>query len=66
VGAVEAGQFHVWAVKTINQGIEVLTGVEAGERQVEGGFPEGSVNDLVDCRLQELGESIKKSEPERK
>ena len=66
VEAVAAGKFHVWAVKTINQGIEVLTGVEAGERQEGGGFPEGSVNARVDRRLQELRESLKESGTERK
>ena len=61
VEAVEAGQFHVWAVKTINQGIEILTGVKAGERLQGGGFPGGTVNGRVVGRLEELRESLKRS-----
>ena len=59
VEAVRYGQFHVWAVGTINQGIEILTGVPAGEHLDEGGFADGSVNDLVARRLKELRDSLK-------
>lgn len=60
VEAVKAGQFHVWSVETIDQGIEILTGVPAGERREDGSYPEGSINFLVDKRLHEFGESMKK------
>ncbi|HTG83089.1 MAG TPA: ATP-binding protein [Geobacteraceae bacterium] len=60
VAAVREGRFHIWSVETIDQGIEVLTGVPAGERLPEGGYPEGSVNDRVDKRLREMVESMKK------
>lgn len=56
--AIEDGQFHVWAVSTVDEGIELLTGVEAGQRQQDGTFPEGSVNARVDARLRELAEKI--------
>ena len=56
VEAVEAGQFHVYPVQTVDQGIELLTGVPAGERDEEGNFPEGSINQLVEARLIELAE----------
>lgn len=49
--AVEDGLFHVYAVDTIDQGIEVLTGLEAGERGPDGAFPEGSLNARVEDRL---------------
>ena len=51
VAAVAEGKFHVYAVETVDQGIELLTGVPAGERDAEGRFPEGSVNALVEERL---------------
>jgi predicted ATP-dependent protease len=51
VGAVEAGRFHVWAVRTIDEGIELLTGVPAGERQPDGTYPQGTVHGLVEERL---------------
>ena len=62
VKAVEEGQFHIYPVKSIDQGIEILTGVEAGERMEDGKFKEGTVSDLVDKRLRELGTRIKEFE----
>ncbi len=62
VEAVKEGKFHIYPVKTIDEGIEILTGVEAGERLPDGGFKEGTVNDLVDKRLRELGKKIKEYE----
>jgi lon-related putative ATP-dependent protease len=60
VEAVRAGRFHIWSVATIDQGIEILTGVPAGERGADGRYPEGTINFLVDKRLEEFGESMKK------
>jgi lon-related putative ATP-dependent protease len=51
VAAVVAGQFLVYPVETIDQGIELLTGVPAGERSDTGEFPVGSVNQRVEARL---------------
>jgi predicted ATP-dependent protease len=62
VEAVKQGKFHVYPVKTIDQGIEILTGVEAGERLEDGRFKEGTVNALVDKKLRELGTKIKEFE----
>jgi ATP-dependent Lon protease len=62
VKAVEDRKFHIYSVKTIDQGIEILTGVEAGERLGDGKFKEGSVNALVDKKLRELGTKIKEFE----
>ncbi len=56
VEAVEAGTFRIYAVDTIDQGIEIMTGVPAGERDGSGNFPEGSVNQRVEARLIELAE----------
>jgi lon-related putative ATP-dependent protease len=62
VKAVEEGKFHIYPVKTIDQGIEVLTGARAGERGEDGAFPEGTMNFLVDQRLKELASGIKEFE----
>ncbi len=56
VEAAQAGNFHVYSVETIDQGIEILTGTPAGERDGSGKFPEGSVNHRVEARLAELAE----------
>ena len=53
--AVEAGQFHVWAVETIQEGIELLTGVPAGDEHDEDGrYPEGTIFRMVEDRLDEF------------
>jgi lon-related putative ATP-dependent protease len=62
VAAVKEGKFRIYPVQTIDQGIEILTGVEAGERLEDGRFKEGTVNDLVDKKLRELGTKIKEFE----
>jgi lon-related putative ATP-dependent protease len=62
VEAVKEGKFHIYPVKSINQGIEILTGVEGGESLDGGKFKEGTVNDLVDKKLRELGMKIKEFE----
>lgn len=56
VEAVRAGQFHIYPVETIDQGIEILTGLPAGERDANGKFPYGSINQRVEVRLIELAE----------
>jgi lon-related putative ATP-dependent protease len=56
VDAVRAGMFKIYAVETIDQGIEVLTGFPAGERDSSGKFPEGTVNQKVEAKLIELAE----------
>ena len=60
VAAVKKGKFHIYAVKTIDEGIEILTGVEAGKRRKNGTFKEGTVNFLVNKRLEELAHGLKK------
>jgi predicted ATP-dependent protease len=55
VAAVERGDFHVWAVDHVDEGIEILTGLPAGVQDEDGNWPQGSINDLVDVRLDELG-----------
>jgi len=59
VEAVESGDFHVWAVSTIDEGIAVLTGLPAGKRKKDGTWTKGSINDLVDQRLESLGQRLR-------
>jgi predicted ATP-dependent protease len=54
VEAAEKGQFHVWPVETVDQAVELLTGVPAGVRGEDGHFPEDSVNRRADDRLAEF------------
>jgi len=60
VNAVREGQFHVYAVDTIDRGMEILTGVPAGEKDEEGNYPRGSINHLVAKRLAQMAERSKR------
>ncbi|TEU06170.1 MAG: ATP-dependent protease, partial [Candidatus Aminicenantes bacterium] len=54
VEAVKQAKFHIYPVKSIDEGIEILTEVKAGERKKDETFEEGTVNYLVDQELQRL------------
>ncbi|PSQ59384.1 MAG: ATP-dependent protease, partial [Bacteroidetes bacterium QH_10_64_19] len=56
VEAVEAGDFHVYPVETVDQGIELLTGIEAGSRDEQGAFPDDTINGQVEARLHEFAD----------
>ena len=59
VEAVKQGQFHIYSVKTIDEGIEILTGKVAGVKGPDGVYPEGTINYVVDQKLRELAEGLK-------
>ncbi len=59
VAAVKDAKFHVYPVKTIDEGIEILTGVEAGAADAQGDYPDGTVHGLVDRELQRLAKGLK-------
>ncbi len=56
VDAVNDGKFHLYAVSHIDEGLELLTGVPAGEMRDDGTFPEGTINYLADQKLSELAD----------
>ncbi|MGM0380793.1 MAG: Lon protease family protein [bacterium] len=56
IAAVREGQFHIYAIEHVDEGIELLTGVEAGEKQEDGTFPEQTVNYEVAKKLRRLAE----------
>jgi len=56
VDAAAAGRFHIYVVETVDQAIEILTGLTAGEADSQGRFPENSVNRKVADRLKQLAE----------
>jgi len=60
--AIKEGKFHLYAVETVTQGIEVLTGVPAGERDPSGRFPAGSVFGRVERRIIEIAERLREAE----
>jgi predicted ATP-dependent protease len=59
VEAVKDGRFHLYSVKTIDEGIEVLTGTKAGKKKPDGAFEENTISHKVDKRLREMAERLK-------
>ncbi len=59
VQAVAKGKFQIYAVETIDEGIEILTGVPAGKRDKDGEFPYSSVNRAVEKRLERFSKDIR-------
>jgi predicted ATP-dependent protease len=59
VDAIREGKFNVYAIKTIDEGLEILTGIPAGERQADGSYPIDTVNHQVRKRLLELDKSMR-------
>lgn len=64
IEAVREGRFHIWAIKTLDEGIELLTGQRAGRRLKSGRFERGSVYAKVERRLRQLAASLKAEEKE--
>ena len=60
VKAVAAGQFRIYAVSTVDEGIEILTGSPAGAREENNLYKPGTINYLVEQRLKELAEGLRK------
>ncbi len=60
VDVIRHGKFHIWPVCAIDEGIEVLSGVKAGKRRSDGAFEPKSINALVNQRLIEMAETIKR------
>ncbi|MFW5747648.1 MAG: Lon protease family protein, partial [bacterium] len=59
VEAVEKGKFNIYAVDTVDEGIEILTGTAAGAKGDDGKYPEDSVYGRADRRLREMAEVLK-------
>ena len=62
IDAVAKKKFHIYPVATIEQGIEILTGVRAGKRGKTGKFEPESVFAKVDSRLREMADTLRKFE----
>jgi predicted ATP-dependent protease len=59
VEAVDAKQFHVFPIESVDQGIELLTDVEAGTLLEDGSYPEGSLNRMVAERLEQFASDVR-------
>lgn len=56
VQAVRDGKFHVYGVAGVDEALELLTGIPAGQKGADGTYPPGSINALVQARLSEFAE----------
>ncbi|MFQ5749357.1 MAG: Lon protease family protein [Planctomycetota bacterium] len=65
VQAVREGRFHLWTIDSIDQGIELLTGLPAGVRDRKGDYPPDSVMGRVEARLREFQAVLKGEEKEK-
>jgi lon-related putative ATP-dependent protease len=63
IEAVNAGKFNIYSAKTIDEGIEFLTGKKAGQRSADGTFEEDTVNYLVDKQLREMANILNQYSP---
>jgi lon-related putative ATP-dependent protease len=60
IESVKKGKFHIWAVKTIDEGIEILTGIPAGKKDKKGNYPVGTLNYLISKKLDNLTKNYMK------
>jgi lon-related putative ATP-dependent protease len=60
VDAVAEGKFHIWPVTTVEEGLSILTGMDAGKLQEDGSYPEATVYRKADDRLKEISEIVRK------
>ncbi|MGB4223838.1 MAG: S16 family serine protease, partial [Syntrophorhabdus sp.] len=60
IDAVREGKFSIYTIDRMEEGLEILTGMSAGELDENGTYPEGTINYLVAKRLTEIGEALEK------
>ena len=60
INSVKKGEFHIYAIKTIDEGIEILTGVPAGIKDKTGKFPMGTINYLAQEKLRRFSKAAEK------
>lgn len=54
ISAVEAGRFHVYSVRRLDETMELLSGIASGARDAQGNYPEGTLNAGVDKHLSDF------------
>lgn len=62
IEAVKKGEFHIYAISTIDEGIEILTGVPAGKKDKYGKFPAGTINYLANEKLMKYAKYAEKTQ----
>lgn len=62
IQAVEEGQFHIYPVKTVTEGLDVLTEVEVGSKKKNGKYEEGTIFARADEKIREIHEALQNGE----
>jgi lon-related putative ATP-dependent protease len=65
IGSVRKGEFHIYSIGHVDEGIEILTGIPAGEPDSKGEYPENTINYLVMKRLEKMHEKAKADRAEK-
>jgi lon-related putative ATP-dependent protease len=60
IEAVRQGRFKIYAVKHVDEALELLMGLPVGERSADGAFPEGTINRIIEDKLAEFAEKSKR------
>jgi lon-related putative ATP-dependent protease len=66
VKAVKEGKFFIYPIQSVDDGLEIISGMQVGELQDDGTYPEGTINYLVVKRLTEISEAVKEKKEEEK
>ena len=66
VQAVKDGKFHIYTAETVDEGMEILTGLPAGARKKDGTYAKGTINYMVDKKLKSMTEKLGKLASEEK
>jgi hypothetical protein len=59
VESVKESKFFIYPIERVEEGLEIMTGMQAGELKDDGTYPEGTLNYLIVKRLTEISEAIK-------
>jgi predicted ATP-dependent protease len=62
ISAVQEGQFHIWPIRSLDEGLSLLTDIEIGELQADGIYPPGTLNQAVDAQLEKFRAVLKPEE----
>lgn len=66
VDAVREGKFSIYPIERVEEGLEIFTGMPAGQIKEDETYPEGTINYLVAKRLEEISKSLKEKKDEQK
>lgn len=61
--AISKGRFHIWAIANVDEGLSILSGIQAGQKDRRGRFPQGTFNAMVVEKLEQFSELLKETPP---